>query len=304
MKYKLTLLFIVSILFGYSASAQEVFKVLASKGNNKLTTSNGSSGVTIGKKLYKNDKITVAQGGYLGLAHSSGKTIELKTPGTYEVNKLSSEVASQNKGICKKYVDFVVGEMTAQDEDMAKNRYKYMAVTGSVERGLKRIRTYIPDKVDVLDEPVVVRWLPDSSIKQYVVTVTNLFEEVVYTDTVSSPLVKLDLPKYNLSKDKFLAVKITNLSQTAGTHPILLRSLPDDKEKAMESEINEVKKELGEETALNKFVLANVYAEKGLYVDAIDYFESAIQMAPEVEDYKIAYGQFLENKKLAEVKKK
>ena len=127
--------FIFTICF--TASAQdEMFKVLVSKGANQVTSPKApATNLTIGKKLYKEDKITVGANGYLGLAHNCGKTIEIKTPGTYEVSKLAAEVAAQNKGICKKYVDFVVGEMTSQDEDMAKNKYKYMAVTGSVDRG-------------------------------------------------------------------------------------------------------------------------------------------------------------------------
>ena len=103
-----------SLIFASNVAAQEeMFKVLASKGTNKVIGigSTEAKPLLIGKKLYKGDKITLSEGCYLGLAHKSGKTIELKKSGTFEVAKLSSEVLSQNATLGKKYVDYVVSEI-------------------------------------------------------------------------------------------------------------------------------------------------------------------------------------------------
>src|SRR5438034_285917 len=128
MKTKFFSLLVILLVSITSLFAQDaVFKVLASKGANKvISTTTGEQKILIGKKIVATDKIVIGEGGYLGLAHSNGKTIELKKPGTYEVSKLSGEVAAQNAGVAKKYVDYVAGEMASQDEDMAKNRHKYM----------------------------------------------------------------------------------------------------------------------------------------------------------------------------------
>jgi hypothetical protein len=138
MKAKLLLFPLVYLLSHVSFAQTEMFKVLASKGTNKVTTNNTEwKPIKVGDKLTQQEKITLDENSYLALAHSNGKTIELKQKGTYEISKLSEELKAQNSGISKKYVDFVVGEMTNQNEDIAKNRHKYMAVTGSVERGQK-----------------------------------------------------------------------------------------------------------------------------------------------------------------------
>src|SRR4051794_3038091 len=132
----LTLFALITLATSVSFAQDEMFKVLASKGANKIAAQNSTEWrvLKIGEKINKTDKITVAENGYLGLAHKSGKTIELKKAGVYAAEKLSGEVSAQNATMGKKYVDFVVGEVTSKDEDMTKNRHKYMAVTGSVER--------------------------------------------------------------------------------------------------------------------------------------------------------------------------
>lgn len=295
-----TLVFMVS---SFAVTAQtEIFKVLASKGDNKVSSSNGAwTNMTIGKKLYKTDKITIGANGYLGLAHSCGKTIEIKKPGTYEVNKLSSEVASQNKGVCKKYVDFVVGEMTSQEEDMSKNKYKYMAVTGSVDRGGAVISCYIPDKAKVLPAKVTLHWEVDSSRTDavYLVTVSDLYGEGKKVHKTKNPFIELDLSNTGPLEMNTLLwyVKYDGVAGSEYKEKQLIVS-PADKSASLIKEIEAMKKDLGEESALTNLVMASYFAEKDLVIDAIHSYEKAISLQPEVESFKMAYTDFLINKKL------
>jgi hypothetical protein len=64
-----------------------------------------------------------------------------------------------------------------------------------------------------------------------------------------------------------------------------------------------LKAEMPEETALNKIVLASFYEENKLLINAIENYEAAITMEPEVDFFQAAYSQFLERNGLAEVKK-
>jgi len=123
-----------------------MFKVLASSGSNKVQAQGAADWKPLffGKKLMKGDKITIADKGYLGLVFKNGKSIELKKAGTYEVSKLAGEVAKQNASVNAKYTDFLAGEMgKTGNDDMARNRYKYMSVTGSVVRGEHEIPVFI-----------------------------------------------------------------------------------------------------------------------------------------------------------------
>lgn len=310
MKTKLLTLILSFLLVSTMTYAQdEIFKVLASKGANKVVSSKSTEQkpILIGKKLFKDDKVIIGENSYLGLAHKSGKTIELKKAGTYEISKLSSEVASQNAGVAKKYVDFVAGELSSTDEDMAKNRHKYMAVTGSVERDVKNasgIKVLTPKDVFTLSTPVTLRWVPThESSNTYVITLTDLSDEPVYTVETKENFVIVDLDKLNIKKEKNLLWKVAvkDSKPKVESEPAILKYVDEAKAATLEKQVADIKAELKEETALNKLVLASFYEENGLILEALASYEAAMKLEPEVEDYKIAYGKFLERRQLVAV---
>ncbi|MBX9851024.1 MAG: hypothetical protein K2X86_04615 [Cytophagaceae bacterium] len=311
MKPKFLSIFICLLLVSSLTFAQdEMFKVLASKGTTKVVSPGSSEQkpVLVGKKLFKDDKIIVGEGSYLGLAHKSGKTIELKKAGTYEVGKLASEVAAQNATVSKKYVDFVAGEIASKDEDMAKNRYKYMQVTGSVTRatptpGANPITVLTPKEVYTLSSPVMLKWMPVSEATSYVVTLTNLGEEPVFSVETNETSVLVDLEKLNFKTEKNLLWKVVAKgNDKTESEACILKYVDEEKAPNLEKAVADMKSELSEETALNKIVLASFYEENGLLLDALANYEAAIKLEPEVEDFKVAYGQFLQRNNLAQAK--
>jgi hypothetical protein len=303
---------ISNIIFGFlllgllfEAKAQNaLFNVLASKGNVKYVAGGTTDEKTmvIGKKLFPTDKIVVGEASYLGLAHSGGKTIEIKRAGTYEVAKLASEVANQNASVSKKYVDFLAGEINNNGQDMAKNKYKYMGVTGSVERGGSDITIYAPKEAYVLNGPVTIKWDARDDVKTYTVKLMNIFDEVLYTTETTSPSVTLDLTPYNLPKEKNLFLVVSSKEDSnIDTEKINLKSL-EAKDAEVSKQASDLKAELSEPTALNKFVLASFYAEQGLIINAVEQYEAAVALEPEVEDYKVAYGEYLVKTQIKKVK--
>ncbi len=304
MKNKSIVLALTFLLASSFAFAQdELFKVLASKGSNKLQTTGTAEWkpVFVGKRLSKGDKITIGDNGYLGLAHKSGKTIELKKAGVYEVNKLLSEVATQNASTTTKYANYLAGEMgKTGGEDMAKNKYKYMSVTGSVERGTNEIMVYVPEGLNVtaLSNQVVVKWEAESGTKTYVVTVGSLFGDEIFKQETTETSIVL-----NLESKKFnnYIVTISSKEKTDVVKAIRVTYPSADKIVELNKQLTELKAQLGEENALNKVILASFYEDNKLYLEAMQNYEAAIKLEPEVEDYKVAYGQFLERAKIAKV---
>jgi hypothetical protein len=295
MKNKSMLLALVLSLVSMVTYAQdEMFKVLASKGGNKLQTSGTSEwkAVFVGKKLAKGDKITVGDNGYLGLAHSkTGKTIELKKAGTYEVSKLAGEVAAQNASTSTKYANYLAGELgKTGGEDMAKNRYKYMSVTGSVERG-SGVAIIAPKKVDALNNDLSISWNAEPGDKTYVVEVTNLFGDVVSTTETkeTSAVIKLDN-----KKDKNYVTRVSLKDNANYVGEISIQYPSNDKSVELNKQLTELKAQLSEETALNKMILASFYEDNKLFLEAMQSYEAAVKLQPDVEDFKLAYNQFLE----------
>jgi hypothetical protein len=296
-------LFIFLSVTGYSQDF--LFTVLATKGANKYAApgSNEWKTITPGKKLSKDDKLSIEENGYIGMVHKSGKTIEIKKAGTYEVGKLNSEVAAQNSSITKKYVEYVTSELTnTGSEDMASNRHKYMDVTGSVERDVPSIKVIAPKESFVIGLPVLLKWKPVAGAKGYAVTVKNLFDEPVYTIEVENNFAVLDFSKLNIQKDKVYGyvIETKGADHVAKFEGYSFKSLPDDKASKVSKEAGELKANLNEETALNKIILATFYEDHNLLLNALECYEAALKLAPEIEEYKVAYGKFLDRNKLAE----
>ncbi len=285
---------ILGLLFQAEAQTA-LFNVLASKGNVKYVVAGSTEEkpMLIGKKLFPNDKIVVGESAYLGLASTGGKTIEIKRAGTYEVSKLSAEIASQNASVSKKYLDFLAGEINNNGQDMAKNKYQYMKVTGSVDRDIHFVTIYAPKEAYVLNAPLTIKWDAVDTIKIYTVTLMNIFDETLYTTETSTTSITLDLPKYNFAKEKNLFLIVNPKYNTvAKSEKINLKSL-EAKDSDVAKQANELQTELAEQTALNKYVMASFYAEQNLAINAVEQYEAAIALEPEVEDYKIAYGEYL-----------
>src|SRR5690242_8936822 len=100
MKYTSTLIFalIATVAMGQDYS----FKVLASKGNNEIKTNGAWVPLKTGASLRTGDELKLASNGYIGLVHKKGKPLEVKTPGSYQVAQLESQVNS-GSGIVSKY---------------------------------------------------------------------------------------------------------------------------------------------------------------------------------------------------------
>jgi len=290
----------------FQAKAQTaLFNVLASKGNVKYVAAGSTEEkvIRIGAKLFSNDKIVVGESAYLGLASTNGKTIEIKRTGTYEVSKLSSEIASQNASVSKKYVDFLAGEINNNGQDMAKNKYKYMKVTGSVDRGGEAFTIYAPKISYVLmNAPLYVKWTAKDSVETYKVTLSNIFDEELYSIETTSTSTIIDLPLYNVGKDADLFIVVTDKKNVnTKTDKINIKSLMA-KDAELSNQAKELKSELAEQTALNKFVLASYYADQDLVMNAVEQYEAAIALEPEVEDYKVVYGEYLVKREIIKVK--
>lgn len=309
---KLSLLIVIFATSILSFAQDEIFKVLITKGSNKaiVASSTTPQDLIVGKKLYATDKVVVGTGGYLGLSHKSGKTIELKTAGTYEVAKLVEQVNTQNASVSSKYVNYVAGQMTANNEDLAANRYKHMAVTGSVERaGTDKIKPIAPKQATILDELAILKWnlikINNEPAKVYVVTFTNMFDEELLVKETSDTQLVVDLAKLNLKTEKNIVwyVKVKE-APSIRSDKFNLQYVTDDK-KAVElhNQFTALKSELSEPTALNKLLLASFCAENKLTLNAMEYYEEAIALEPEVDEFKVIYGKYLVDSGLAKVSK-
>ncbi|MFN3403705.1 MAG: hypothetical protein ACK40G_06375 [Cytophagaceae bacterium] len=292
---KRALFVIFSLLFTTAFAQDEMFRVLASKGTNKVVSGNSSEWKSVGpgKKLFKDDKISIDENGYLALAHKNGKTMELKKAGIYEVSKLNSELASQNSSVTKKYVDYIAGEMTnTGGENMSENRKKYMNVTGSVDRGIGDVKLMAFKETVVLNGITTLRWAPTENVKVYQVTIMNMFDEPVYTTETSETFITVDLSKLGIKKDRVLSWHVKDKASDKKSDKYSLKYISEEKEQKINADLKELKANLSDETAINKMILASYFEENNLYLNALENYESAKKLQPDVEEFKETYELF------------
>ncbi|MEQ9167644.1 MAG: hypothetical protein RLO12_15405 [Fulvivirga sp.] len=266
------------------------FKVLANKGDNKVKSGSEWQALKTGSSLNETDELQVSADAYLGLVHSSGKTLELKEAGNHKVSDLAAKINTSGSSVASKYADFVLSKMSAESK---KNR---LSATGAVHRGTNdAIKVFLPSSVGVFSDKAIVRWdsTTDNSIT-YKVTLKNMFEDVLLSIETNNPNVEINLNDEKIAKENVVLLSVVNKNdETIKSGTYAIKKLPAADAEKVKAALSELMSEVEQESALNKYILAGFYEENNLLADALTSYEEAMQLAPEVESYKEAYLEFL-----------
>lgn len=290
-----------------SVSAQDyAFKVLGSKGHNVVI---GGATLKVGAKLLATQSIEVGEGSYLGLAHNSGKTIELTKKGTYKVQDLVGQVNSSGS-LASNYAKFVIDELTEAGSDgiAAKNRFNHMNKTGSVTRSLGSVVPMLSSDNDnnkIYGNVMTLKWylkegsFPKENVDRYKVQVSNLSDDVLLVQEVKEEFLKIDLAQGKLFSEPILIFRVfaldkngKDLDNVPSIDGIAVRRLEQNESSQIEIELSTINKE--SQGALAKLIEARLFEEKALYADAIHAFEEAVKLSGGTEQFKKMYQFFLE----------
>lgn len=294
---------IVCLLFlSNSLMAQEyVFKVLANKGSNQVKSTSESAWkpVKTGTTLQVGDELKVSENAYLGLVHTSGKTVELKKPAIIDINELAASLNSSSSSVASKYADFVLNKMSESESARSNN----LTATGAVTRATDNssIKVFMPSSVEVLNPQAVVQWSEmDGKSQTYVVTLKNMFDEVIYSEETADNQMMLDLEDKKIANERLVILNVKVKGDDAvqsGDYGI--QRVSGDNATALKNEMSELAGENTEETSLSHIMLASFYEKNNLMVDALTSYRKAIELSPEVDDFKTMYNDFIERNGLS-----
>ena len=97
-----------------------------------------------------------------------------------------------------------------------------------------------------------------------------------------------------LKNEKLLLVTVVSKADAKMTSmQVGIKRLSEEDGKNISKEFDVLMAENGEETPLNKIIQATFFEQNDLLLDAITNYEAAIKMAPDVEEYKTMYTEFL-----------
>lgn len=306
--FKLALIAVLGLLiFISSASSQQPnFKVLAIKGEIKF--SSGDRGnwetLTIKSPLFEKDRIKLGENNYLGLVHSSGKTTELKKSGTYKIADLNKSLSKKDISISKKLTSYLINEIGSSEDIMKGDSYqKHMSTTGAVERGLDMgsnaentegffsevsLKIVSPRKSNIRPGEIILKWQPLKDAKNYKFTLFDRFDREILSKVIEDTSAKLNTNELNLDKDVYYFWSISlPENPTVKSDDCAFAILEDGKLEQIEKDFQALKSETGAEPSpLNNIIYAAFFEERGLYFEALEYYEGAILNDPEVPEFK------------------
>lgn len=301
MTRKISLLLASLVFLAFTSFGQDyTFRVMVSKGENKVKVSGAGDwqALRIGGKLNEGDELQVAESGYIGMVHKTGKTKELKTAGSYKISELSSAIAAGSDNIATKYADFVISKMSPEERE--ENRRKYASVTGAVERGDSdaSINIFMPTSVSVYNPQVMIKWdAAGDDNATYVVKLKDLFEQTIMVAETNETNYTIDFNDSKLSNAIVENLVIVNVSvkgdEDIRSKDAAIERFSSDASSSFEVELKDLKENLGDQSSINNLILAEFYEENNLLLDALTSYEYAIKMSPDVEYFKEAYDEFL-----------
>jgi len=295
----ITTLFVFA--FGFANAQSYTFRVLANKGQNKVKKEGASSAVSLktGATLDSGDQLIASQGAYIGLMHKSGKTLEVRTPGTKKVSDLEKLVNTKTTSVTSRYAKFLANKMNEKEKPGYRAR---LNATGAVSRALagdETIQVLVPaDEANVIGDNAIISWdTPEGmEVNTFVVTVKNIFDEEIMKEEVTGNSINLDFTSEKMQNEEGLyIVKVAakeNMDVTSGD--IGIKKLAPSETTQYQEGLSTLKAELDADSPLNKVIYASFYEENGLIVDAITAVEEAIRMNPEVDDFKVLKKDIIE----------
>lgn len=245
------------------------FIVLGSKGSN---TVNGNT-IKVGMPLKKGQKIFVDE--YLGLAHKTGKTLEIKISGNFTINKLVEKIQLTDNSLLHNYASFVINELKP---DKLSNRYNKKQKTGAVYRAVKNrpVAFMLPEKTIVYPDNITIVWSSIDTVKNYKLEVLNMMQEVIYSKVVNDTTITINLKDIDITSKINLIYQIKDLKGKLISGRQMFSLIGKDTKKLVKEDLKVVSSDNIEINYINE---ALIYEEYGLYANALDSYQKAIKVS-------------------------
>jgi hypothetical protein len=272
------------------------FKVLVNKGKNEVKSGANWAPVKVGASLKSPDELKVSENSYVGLIHASGKPMEVKSAGKYKIADLSAKVGS-GSSVLNKYTDFILSSNSAEAR---KNR---LSATGSVTRGIGKIKVYLPPSSSyVYGDTVTIEWEKDKTIAApFVVTFNNIFGDELYKVETNEHNVTVNLQDKSFAAENDVIVKVYSKKDKKDSDEHTLRKFSRGDKDKITTSYSEVASQTSANTGFNKFIRAGYFEQNKLLADAVTAFQQALKLEPA---FKEEYDFFLLRTGLRDLPKK
>lgn len=282
-------------LFAGAFGQEYAFRVLVNKGKNEVRTGDSWQPIRVGANISSKDEIKVTENAYVGLIHVTGKPLELKDAGKYKVTDLSAKIGP-GSSVINKYTDFILSSNAEK-----KNR---LTATGAVSRGgANTIKIFLPKNDGVVyNNTVIINWEKEKGAPPFIVVFKSMFGDELKRDEVNGYDFTIDLgDAVFVNEDNILVEVYSKADKNKVSETYTLKKVSRADKDRIKNLLNEFKKDVTEETAINKLLLAGFYEQNNLITDAATAYQEAIKLAPDVATFQEDYENFLVRHALKEL---
>ena len=283
---------ILSVLFSAAAYGQEtLFKVIAMSGKvtcQKKPTADWEN-LRTGDKIFAGEKLKLEAGDYLGLVSSKGRSLEIKQSGIYNASDLNKNI-QKSPSTLQKFTDFVVNESAAN-----KKKSENMKTLGAVVRSrVGIIDSFYPDYTDLMSTSFEPAWYSAGTGISYVFRLIDEDNHTLFIKETKDTAISLDLNRFGLLKNHPYTWYVYSTGNDKSKSDIAtFRLLGESNVKSVTDSINNIKKDLDANSAVDQFILAKFLESKNLNCDAMKEFDNLVKSNQGIEDYRNNYIAFL-----------
>lgn len=287
---RFSLAFVLMVFVAQAAFAQQfAFKVLVSKGKNEVKSGGSWQPIKVGTQLQKNDEIRLSPNAYLGLMHHQGKPLELKEAGSHKIASLEEKMKSnEGASVINKYTEFLLS---------SNNSANTLKATGAVHRGPENIEVYLPTAPSftvVYGDEVILSWNKLDMKGPFDITLSNPFGDIL--KELQSPVnsVTINLADRDFQHEDNIMIKIfSKADNKVSPDQLMVKRLSKADKERVKKQLDEFADTTSEEMALNYLLKAGFFESQNLLIDAATAYQKAVNLEPNVPEYKGYFDAFL-----------
>jgi hypothetical protein len=285
-------------------SADDFLDVIISKGDVKVQKVGDKTWKDLksGKQVKSSEQIKIAQGSYLGLKHSKGLFMELRKEGTIKVKDIIKDIKYDNAGMLKKFGDYVFNQLKQSNNVLSSGDKKnYTEITGTVERSNEyKIKSMMPSKFKTNNSNISLNWNIVANNMDYKLEIADRYGKSLFTKDVNGNTFNLNAKELGLENNNYYFWKVINKNNPNDiSDDKCFNLLSSDKYNSINSDYQNLQKSLSDNnSALSRIVVANFFDQNEMFFEAQKEYVKAIELAPDVDEFKMIYQKFLDKNKV------
>lgn len=315
-----TLLSVVALflLLVSSSPATQDFTVLAKRGSVQIQ----GKPVSLKAKIGGRDTLVVGKDGYVTLAHSNGRVVELAKMGRYPLTTLRASVSKPASSTSQRLLAYVIDELTTIDEapELSDGHRRKMKATGAVERAdgddveitdtlaqygvtvpavmgyleVSDLRTdnaqdgivaVTPLQSRTLQEPCLCAWFAHHSPNAvYTVSVIDASDNVLWQMETTDTTVLI--PSTRLPQGALVYWQVSQKGTGHTSEKYSLYRMPEATQQLLDDAKALLAQDVDTTSAVGQLALARLYEEEGMQCYAYTAMLKATLLAPNVPTYR------------------